>query len=211
MTQQSSETVGPILRRCVRSKPLDLGESDSPRQNLGSPPGRCVLSGNCYNTIQSMAQEKPNRVVEWMNLLRRQYPVLRGHFMDWVAACREQPQLIWETVAVRYASYAIGGMLGIWALTTLVGWFVPPPPPSAQAAANSADYHVICTSAKCMQHFVIQRKFGFSSFPVACPACKQQTGTPARRCHSAECNGQWSLTVEREGRTYCAHCGRVFE
>jgi hypothetical protein len=158
-----------------------------------------------------MAQQKPNRIAEWILLLRQNYPVARQHLAEWVVACREQPRLFWETTAVRYAACLVGGLVGVWLISTLVGWFVPPPPPTARPAATTADYHVICTNPRCDSHFVIHRKFGFRGFPVECPRCRQQTGVSARRCLSEQCRGQWVAPVQSHGKLKCPECGREFE
>jgi hypothetical protein len=158
-----------------------------------------------------MAQENPNRLAEWLLLLRRQWPVARRRFMDWQEAAREEPALIWATPAVRYAVYGLAGLLLTWSAVKLSAMLVSPPPANARPAATTADYHVVCANLKCAHHFVIHRKFGFRGFPVACPACGQDTGREARRCHSPSCQGRWVAAEHSDGATRCFECGRPFE
>ena len=47
-----------------------------------------------------MAQEKPNRLVELVLLLREQGPVLRRKLGLWLEVVREEPVLIWATPVV---------------------------------------------------------------------------------------------------------------
>ena len=154
-----------------------------------------------------MAQEKPNSVVEWLQVARRQISVAREHFAEWLGAVREEPRLLWETTAIRYATYGVGGVALAWGITFMIGLFVPPPPASAQPEATTADFHVVCQRPECMHHFVIHRPFGFRGFPVQCSACKKETGVAARKCESETCRGRWVAPVEREGRLVCSRCG----
>ncbi len=158
-----------------------------------------------------MAQERPNRLAEWIVIVRKQTPVLREHFGNWLGAVREEPRLIWETTAVRYATYVVGGAALIWLATTFSGWLAPPPPPSARPAATTADFHVVCSDAACGHHFVIHRKFGFDDFPVECPKCKRHTGVSARRCNSASCGGRWVAPVQTEQGLRCPICDGKLE
>lgn len=154
-----------------------------------------------------MAQEKPNPVGEWVHLARRNAPVVRAHFGEWIAAAREEPRLVWETPAIRYTIYGIGGILVAWLLTYAIGLFVPPPPASAKPEATTADFHVVCASPACAHHFQINRPFGFSKFPVQCPSCKQATGVSARRCSSQSCGNRWVAPVQKDGTLVCSRCG----
>lgn len=126
-----------------------------------------------------MAQERPNRLTEWLLLTRKQVPVVRQHFENWLAAVREEPALVWQTPAVRYATYGAGGLMLVWIATWVAGGLAPPLPEDARPATR-ADFHVVCTNPECGYHFVIHRKLGFHGFPVKCPRCQQKTGTQAR-------------------------------
>lgn len=153
-----------------------------------------------------MAQERPSRLVEWLMLVRKQTPILREHFAVWLEAVREEPRLLWETSAVRYAAYGLAGAMLIWMATTFTGWLAPPPPPSARPAATTADFHIVCSDPTCGHHFVLHRKFGFDDFPVECPQCKRLTGVSARRCNSATCGGRWVAPVRSEQEQRCPLC-----
>ena len=158
-----------------------------------------------------MAQERPNRLAEWLLLIRRQMPIVREHFAAWLEALREEPRLIWETSAVRYTVYGLAGVMLIWLATTLSGWLTPPLPPSARAAATTADFHVVCSDSRCAHHFVIHRKFGFDDFPVKCPQCQRQSGVSARRCNSAACGGRWIAPMRTDQGLQCPVCGAKLE
>lgn len=157
-----------------------------------------------------MAQEKPNRLVEWYLLIKRQAPVLREHLLDWSQAVREEPTLLWHTPAIRYAVYLLVGVL----LVTTVGWGVnmltPPPPPGAKPEATTADFHVLCTNPACGVHFAVRRPFGFDDFPVVCPHCHEKSGFAARRCPSPTCKGRWVVPERIDGGTRCPICKTPF-
>lgn len=157
-----------------------------------------------------MAQEGPNRLAELLLMLREQVPVVRRRFDEWLAAVREEPALIWETLAVRYAVYAAGGLVLAWLTLWGVELVTPPPPASARPAATVADFHVVCADAACAHHFAIRRKFGFRKFPVDCLKCAKRTGVQARRCSSPDCRERWVAPQEENGKTYCSVCGRQF-
>jgi len=157
-----------------------------------------------------MAQERPNRLVEWLMLFRKQWPVAREHIANWLEAVREEPRLAWETSAVRYTVYGLGGLVLLWFVTNLSGW-IAPPPPSARPAATTADFHVVCSDSQCAHHFVIHRKFGFDDFPVECPQCQRETGVSARRCNSASCGGRWIAPQRTDQGLQCPVCGAKLE
>ena len=156
-----------------------------------------------------MAQEEPNRFVEWFHLLRGQIPVIRQHLKDWVEAVREEPVLIWQTVAVRYAAYGLGAVVLLWGAYQVAGTFAPPA--TATPQAKTADFHVVCTNPDCRHHFVIHREFGYRKFPVECPKCHKRTGAQARRCNSATCRGRWVPLERKDDKLYCPVCGAQFE
>jgi hypothetical protein len=150
-----------------------------------------------------MAQEEQNKLAEWLHLLRSQMPTLRRQAVEWADEVRAEPRLLWETPAVRYATYVTVGLLLLLVVSGIPSMFGPPLPPSAKAVANTADYHVLCTNADCGHHFVINRKFGFDRFPVRCPKCQQETGRQAIHCTC----GRWVVPVMRDGASYCPQCG----
>ena len=154
-----------------------------------------------------MAQEKPNRLVEWLLLLRQNYPVARRHVRMWLEAVKEEPTLIWQTPAVRYATYGVGGLILAWIVSGLAGWFTPPPPVGAKPVATTADYHVVCSAPNCGQHFVVHRKFGFRGFPLTCPKCRQVTGMQAIKCNSSTCQGKWVIPAAEGDALVCPMCG----
>jgi hypothetical protein len=158
-----------------------------------------------------MAQERPNRLVEWLLLLREQWPVARRKFEEWLAQVREEPVLFWETTAVRYVIYGLAAIVLSAVALKARSWIVPPSSVSAVKRATTADYHVICTNASCGHHFVIHEKFGFHGFPVECPKCRQKTGEQARKCTSKTCQSRWVAPLEKNGASICPHCGTGFE
>ena len=155
-----------------------------------------------------MAQEERNRLVEWLELLRDQLPVAREHARKWLVAVREDPRLIWQTPAVRYAIYGLAGLVFLWIGFGLADVMAPVPAAATKPQATSADFHVVCTRDRCGHHFVIHREFGFRKFPVVCPKCRQKTGVQACRCYSPACRGRWVAPVTAEGGRKCPHCGR---
>jgi len=157
-----------------------------------------------------MAYERPNKFVEWYEAVREHAPAMRRAVKDWWGQVREEPWLIWETPAIRYATYGIGGLLIVWSVTFAIGLLTPPLPPNARPEATTADFHVICTDSSCHHHFVINRDFGFDDFPVACPKCGKETGMAARMCNSPTCRGRWVTPVDADGKRKCPECGAVF-
>ena len=157
-----------------------------------------------------MAQERPNRFAEWVALLRQNAPMVRDQLKDWLGEVREEPRLLWETPAIRYATYGIAGVVVSWILVLLVGFLTPPPPPGAGNAAVTADFHVVCADPACRYNFVIQRKFGFDDFPVPCNRCKKETGVSGRRCYSESCQGRWVAPAKTDDQQKCPLCGTLF-
>jgi len=140
-----------------------------------------------------MAQEKPSKLVEWYLALREHAPTLQQGLADWFEAVRNEPVLLWETPAVRYAVYGIGGIVLATCVSLAVSFMTPPPPTGAQEAATSADFHVICANHNCGKHFVIRRAFGFDDFPVPCPYCGRDEGRRAVPCTADDCTRRWIL------------------
>ncbi len=158
-----------------------------------------------------MAQEERNRLAEWVLTVRERAPLVRERFGDWLHAVREEPYLLWDTSAVRYATYTVGAVVAALILSTVPGMFVPARPEEAKKTATTADYRVICTRESCGHQFIINRKFGFRKFPMPCAACQKNTGVQARLCTSQTCNRKWVAPVEQNRRWYCPHCGEPFE
>ncbi len=157
-----------------------------------------------------MAQEDRNRLVEWFGILRDRAPLMKDRVADWVADARQEPALVWETPAVRYTAYVLGGLMLLWVASGLAG-SIAPIPTNAEPQATSADFHVVCSDKWCGQHFVINRRFGFSKFPVPCAKCGKRTGVRSRRCHSQTCDGRWVAPLTTDDGLRCPQCGGRFE
>lgn len=158
-----------------------------------------------------MAQEYPNRLAEWIVILRKKLPVARQHFNDWIETVRDEPILLWETSAIRYATYGLGLALVVWIAMQGLEMFVLPIPSNAGPTTTTADFHVVCSDAECEYHFVIHRTFGFKKFPIDCSQCRRRTGAKARKCNSSECLGRWIAPDKRDHVLYCPICGKQFE
>ena len=158
-----------------------------------------------------MAQERPNRFVEWVLLLRQNAPIAREQFKEWMGEIRAEPYLLWEMPAIRFAAYGVIGLVATWVVVLSVNLLTPPPPPGARQAAETADFRVVCADPTCGYNFVIKREFGFDDFPVKCDQCKQETGTQGRRCYSALCEGRWVAPLKVEDRLKCPMCGTFFD
>ncbi len=158
-----------------------------------------------------MAQEKPNWLAEWLLIARGQLPVVRRRLEEWLATVRDQPTLIWDTVAVRCAVYGLGAVVVLWGAQTAITMLTPPATALAGPEATTADFHVVCSDVECGHHFVVHRKFGFRKFPLECTGCRQKTGTQARRCNSTRCNGRWVAPSKTEESLSCPRCGGHFD
>ncbi len=156
-----------------------------------------------------MAHEERNRLSEWLLIFRTQAPILRQQLEAWVAAVRAEPWLFWDTTAVRYITYGVGGLILFVAVSSIPSIVGPPPPPGAHSAATQADFHVVCSDPECAAHFVVHRKFGFHDFPVLCPKCGKRTGQRALRCNSKTCQGQWVAPQPSGDTLKCPVCGKV--
>ena len=159
-----------------------------------------------------MAQERPNRMAEWVMLLRKNAPIAKDQLKDWLGEVREEPRLLWETAAVRYLTFAFAAVVASWGLVAVVRLMTPAPSAGAQDPAVTADYHLVCSDPTCGYNFVIARKFGFADFPLACPRCKKETGVAGRRCYSERCQGKWVAPAPMDDHKAqkCPHCGGVF-
>ena len=154
-----------------------------------------------------MAQERPNRLAEWVVLIRTQAPVVRHHIAEWAHAIRANPGMLWQSLVLRYTVFSIVGLVFVLTLRSAC----IPPPEDASELARTADFHVICGNDACGYHFVINEKFGFDDFPVTCPVCGQESGYEARRCTSDYCKGKWILPYkDDEGVVRCSECGEPF-
>lgn len=153
-----------------------------------------------------MAQEKPNRLAEWLTIAKQNAPVAKRHFSEWWEEVRADPGLAWETYWVRYPVYALCGLVVLLMVNTGITLFAPPMPPKAQAVAGSADFRVVCTETACGHQFVINREFGFNDFPVTCTKCRKLSGYSARPCYSTTCNGRWVAPVQRDDGPHCPSC-----
>ncbi len=158
-----------------------------------------------------MAQEDPNPWSEWFLLLKQQAATARQRLLDWWAAVGEEPHLIWQTVAVRYTVYGVGGLVLVWVLLKIPGMIAPPARVTARPVATTADFHVVCSNPECERHFVIHRDFGFRKFPVRCSQCAQVTGQRARKCSSPHCRGRWVAPLEQDNGMRCPRCGVAME
>jgi len=158
-----------------------------------------------------MAQEDRNRLAEWFTLIREHVPALRQRMRQWVVEAHEEPSVLWQTPAVRYSTYVTGGLVLAWIIQWGISLAVPPPPASARPEATTADFHVLCANPACGYHFVVQREFGFSDFPIPCPRCSQETGQKARLCTSDACRGRWVAPTTSDGEARCPRCERRFE
>jgi hypothetical protein len=142
-----------------------------------------------------MPVEKDPKLGLYIDAFKAWLPTLRMRLAAWFDACRAEPVLIWQTPAVRYATYLTGGLIAAWVLSSVLSWTAPPDAPET---ATTADFHVVCTNPTCGHHFVINRKFGFRKFPVTCPRCQQPTGERAVRCAGGPRDGEWVRATETE-------------
>jgi hypothetical protein len=156
-----------------------------------------------------MAQERPNRILEWYLLAKEHLPELRRGFAEWLSLVREEPRLLWETTAFRYGVYGVSALIAIWMVTAFVG-FLQPPNTRARREATTANYYVICTNPSCGERFMVNREFGFRDFPVECPKCRKETGMAGRKCNSKACGGVWVVPVEEGDGSKCPRCGTAF-
>lgn len=157
-----------------------------------------------------MAQERPNRLMELVAVVRQGWPAIREHAADVFAHVRADPARVWDVSAVRYAVYALVGLIVTWMLVFVVGLLTPPAPPGAREPARTADFRIVCSDPACGYNFVLRREFGFDKFPVVCDRCKKPAGVPGRRCYSESCQGRWVAPVKTESGQHCPTCGRAF-
>lgn len=214
-------TRGPVVPRKAKlvphpRSPLGLSRTLTVRP---TPPSRqnaerrlesvCSIGLAIEHGESRVAQERPNRLAEWVVVVRTQAPVLRRRLGEYIHAVREQPILLWETPVVRYGVYGTGLVLAAF-LLAVVGRSFLPHAHDARPPAATADFHVVCTTPSCGRHFVINRKFGFDDFPVECPACRKTSGMSAVRCTTDECRGRWVVPRVTKERRFCPDCGKQF-
>jgi len=156
-----------------------------------------------------MPAPERNRWVEWWAIAKERKEVAKVNVAGWWMACREEPSLLWQTPAVRYATYVMGGLVLVFALRTAIEMFQPVPSSAITPRASTAYFNVICANQACGKNFAIERKFRFDDFPVTCPHCQQPTGLRAMRCYSDLCRGRLVKTQEVDGRIRCVECGEV--
>ncbi len=132
-------------------------------------------------------------------------------FREWLAAVREEPALIWETLTIRYTVYAVAAIMLILTVRCAVTAFQPPLPADARPAATTALFDAICSSPSCGKHFVIERNFSFDRFPVECPFCDKLSGYRALRCPSKTCRNRLVQTYEKDDTLRCVACEHIFQ
>ncbi len=156
-----------------------------------------------------MAQENPNKLVEWYLALKEWAPTVPQHFRAWLEAVRAEPYLIWQTHTVRDVTYGMGCIVLLIVASSLPEWIAGPPPADAQPQAVTAYFDVICTEPDCGYHFSSKQKMSFHKFPIRCLRCKKRTAVHARRCMSEACDGKLVAPVKIEKSLRCPHCGRA--
>ncbi len=156
-----------------------------------------------------MPAPERNQWIEAWEATKERSVALREQIRDWWEAVKREPALFWQTAPVRYTTYAIGAIVCIVALRTVIGALQPAGGPTFQPRAKTALFDALCYNPECRKHFVIDRKFKFRDFPVACPFCKQETGQRALRCASDTCRGKLVMTIEEDRKIYCAECDAV--
>lgn len=151
-----------------------------------------------------MPVEKDPKLGLYIDAFKAWLPTVRIRLAAWAEACREEPVLIWHTPAIRYSTYAVGALIGLWVVTSFVGMWAPK---NVIPPARTADFHIVCTNTACRHHFVINRKFGFDDFPVTCPKCKKETGERAVRCAGGPRDGEWvAATLDANDQLIGADC-----
>lgn len=157
-----------------------------------------------------MPAPQRSRIVEWFALVKDEWlPAQRANLTAWGEAVREEPQLIWQTPAIRYGVYGTASLLAVLILVWTVNLLEPAPVKGARPRAKTAAYDVVCSEPSCGHHFMIDRKFGFKRFPVECSKCRQRTGQRARRCNSPACSGGFVVPIEVDDQLRCPECDGV--
>ena len=126
------------------------------REDACYPSDARMRTYGCYNRpVRSMkglfmAQEDPNRLAEWLLVIREYVPTLRRGLADWWEAVTAEPVLLWETPAVRYGGYGGGGLLAVGLVSLTLTIYTPPEPEGARAEATSGDFRVTCFNPECL-------------------------------------------------------------
>lgn len=142
---------------------------------------------------------------------REWLPTVKPFLAERYAFARETPGLVWRLPEVRWSIIVVGVLLIVTLLRFGFGLLSLVPEGEIQSRATTGDFQVVCTNEPCKKRFVINRKFKFDDFPVACPICKQESGSRALRCHSKTCRGQLVPTEIRSGDYACRQCGNVIK
>ncbi len=155
--------------------------------------------------------DEESKFAKVMVALREWLPTVKPFLAERYALARETRGEVWRLPEVRYSIIVLGGVLLVMLARFSMGFLSLVPAGEVQRRATTGDFHVICTSEQCKKHFVINRKFKFDDFPVACPTCKQETGHRALRCRSKTCRGQLVPTDIRGGDYVCRQCDKVIK
>ncbi len=155
--------------------------------------------------------DEENKFAKVVVTFREWLPTVKPYLAERYAFVRETPGLVWRLPEVRYTILILGVLFVVSILRFAGGCLSLAPEGEVQPLATTGDFHVICTNEQCKKHFVINRKFKFDDFPVACPTCKQETGQRALRCRSKTCQGQLVPTKIRSGDYVCRQCSKVIK
>ena len=153
--------------------------------------------------------DEESKFAKVMVAVREWLPTVKPYLAERYAFVRATPGLVWRLPEVRYPILVLGVLVVVSILRFAGGCLSFAPEGAVQRRATTGDFHVICTNEQCKKSFVINRKFKFDDFPVACPHCKQETGGRALRCRSKTCRGQLVPTDIRSGDYVCRQCGKV--
>ncbi len=156
-----------------------------------------------------MPAPQRNRWLETWEAVKERKAAMRDGLRQWSEAVKAEPELIWQTPAVRYTVYGIGALITILILRTAMNMLQPVDVSRFQPRAKTAHFDVICSNPDCGRHFVIQRRFKFHKFPVTCAYCSQLAGQRALRCASDSCSGRLAMTIERDKQLHCVKCGAM--
>ena len=153
--------------------------------------------------------DEESRFTKAVITVREWLPTVKPYLHDRYAFVRETPGVFWRLPEIRYPLILLGGLLVVSLARFAVGFLSPLPESELKPLATTGDFRVICTNHECSKEFVINRKFKFDDFPVQCPACEQQTGHRALRCHSKNCGGRVVPTDLVRGQYLCKQCNKV--
>ncbi len=157
-----------------------------------------------------MPVSKPSKLQELIHGVREWLPGVKPRALEWWETVREEPGQVWTSMAFRCGCLVVGGIALLFTVSTIAGWIEPSTPSAHGPAARTANFDVLCSDPNCAHRFVINRKFSFHKFPVACIKCKQPTGQRGRRCSSTTCLGKLAIPVDGELGPICNRCGQRF-